>query len=81
MERIFWNKSKACSYIKGNNDEDKKAKGTKTCAVKKKLKFQDYKNCLKVAQIDGKIKYLEKKKFNVDNLKEFVKNKLILKRQ
>ena len=48
---------------------------------KKKLKFQDYKNCLKVAQIDGKIKYLEKKKFNVDNLKEFVKNKLILKRQ
>ena len=40
----------------------KKAKGTKKCA--------------KAAQIDGKIKYLQKKKFNEDNLKEFVKNKL-----
>ena len=45
----------------------KKAKGTKKCA--------------KAAQIDGKIKYLQKKKFNEDNLKEFVKNKLTQKIQ
>ena len=49
--------------------------------MKRELKFQDYKNCLNAAKIDGKIKYLEKKKYNVDKLKEFVKNKAMLKKQ
>ena len=57
----------------------KKQKGTKKCLIKGELKFQDYKSCLNAAKIDGKWKYLEKKKFNVDKLKEFVKNKTILK--
>ena len=34
------------SYLKENNDEDKKAKGTKKCAIKRELNFQDYKNFL-----------------------------------
>ena len=38
----------------------KKQKNTKKCFIKRKFKFQDYKNCLKAAQIDGKIKYLKK---------------------
>ena len=41
------------------------------------------KKCLKASQIENKINYLEKKKIDVDCLKEgkkeFVKNKLILK--
>ena len=54
--------------------------------IKRKLKFQDHKNCLEVVQIERNIKYLEKKKINVDILKEdqkeFVKNnKLISKIQ
>ena len=50
--------------------------------MKRKLKFQDYKNCLEAAQIENKINHLEKKKIDVDNLKEFIKNnKLILKTQ
>ena len=49
--------------------------------MKRELKFQDHKNCLNAAKIDGKIKYLEKKKYNVDKLKEFVKNKAMLKKQ
>ena len=49
------------SYLKDNNDEDKKAKGTKKCVIKRKLKFQDYKNCLEAAQIERKMNYLEKK--------------------
>ena len=49
--------------------------------MKRKIKFQDYKSCLHAAKIDGKLKYLEKKKFNVDKLKEFVKNKTILETQ
>ena len=39
----------------------KKAKGTKKCVLKRKLKFQDYKDCLKAARLEIKINYLEKK--------------------
>ena len=64
----------------------KKAKGTKKYVIKRKLKFQDYKNCLEAAQIENKINHLEKNKIDVDCLKEdqkeFIKNsKLILKAQ
>ena len=34
-------RAKTCSDLKGNNDKDKKAKGTKKCVIKRKLKFQD----------------------------------------
>ena len=37
------------SYLKENNDEDKKAKGRKKCVIQRKLKFQDCKNCLRAA--------------------------------
>ena len=30
------------TYLKDNNDEDKNAKGTKKCVIKRKLKLQDY---------------------------------------
>ena len=43
-------RTKAGSYLKDSNDKDKKAKDTKKCAIKTKLKFQDYKNCLEAAQ-------------------------------
>ena len=59
----------------------KKQKGTRKCLIKGELKFQDYKNCLNAAKIDGKLKYLERKKFNVGKLQEFVKNKTVLKTQ
>ena len=39
---------KTYSYLK-DNDEGKKAKGTKKCVRKGKRKFQDYKNCLKAS--------------------------------
>ena len=32
-------RAKTYSYLKDNNDEDKKAKGTKKCVIKRKLKF------------------------------------------
>ena len=53
--------------MKDNNDEDKKAKGTKKCVIKIKLKFEDYKNCLETAQIKNKINHLEKNTFDVDS--------------
>ena len=36
------NRAKTYSYLKENNDEDKKkAKGTKECVIKRKIKFQN----------------------------------------
>ena len=59
-------RAKIYSYLKDNNDEDNKAKGTKNCVIKRRLKFQDYKNCLEAFQIENKINHLEKK--NVDSI-------------
>ena len=41
MKELFGLKTKTYSYLKDNNDDDKKAKGTKKCVIKRKLKFQD----------------------------------------
>ena len=73
-ERICSIKSENNSYLKDNNDEDKKAKDTKKCVIKRKLKFENYKNCLEATQLDNKIKYLEKNKIDIDSLKKNHKN-------
>ena len=64
----------------------KKAKGTKKCVKKRKLKVENYKNCFEATSLDNKVKYLEKNEMNIASLKnvhkEFIKdNKLILKTQ
>ena len=38
--------AKTYSYFIDDGSEDKKAKGTKKCVIKRKLKFENYKNCL-----------------------------------
>ena len=85
MERVVRLGAKTYSYLKDNNDEYKKVKDTKMCVIKRKLKFKDYKKCLKVSQIENKINYLEKKEIDADCLKEdnkeFVKKKVMLKTQ
>ena len=42
---------KTYSYLTDDCEEDKKAKGTKNCVIKRRLKFNDYKNCLLNNQI------------------------------
>ena len=37
---------KTYSYLTNDGKEDKKAKGTKQCVIKRMIKFDDYKNCL-----------------------------------
>ena len=39
-------RSKTYSYLTDYFNEDKKAKGTKKCVIKRMIKFDDYKNCL-----------------------------------
>ena len=60
MKIIFGLTAKTCSYLKDNNDKDKKAKDTKRRVIKRKLNFEDYKNCLEAVQIENKINHLEK---------------------
>ena len=58
------------SYLKDNKDEDEKAKATKECVLKRKLKFEEYKKYLEAAESENKINYLEKNKIDTDSLKE-----------
>ena len=48
----------------------KKAKNTRKCVIKRKPKFQDYKNYLEAAQTENKLNHLEKNKTGVGSLKE-----------
>ena len=47
-------KAKTYSYLIDDGTKDKNVKGTKKCAIKRKLKFENYKNCLEVTQLDNK---------------------------
>ena len=74
------------SYLIYDGNENKKAKGTKRCVMKIKIKFKDYKNCLEATKLENKINHIEKNKIKVDSFKEdhkeFIKNnKPILKTQ
>ena len=42
--------------------------------MKRKLKFENYKNCLEATEIENKINYLEKTKVNMHSLKKIIKN-------
>ena len=53
---------RAKTYLNGDNDQDQKAKGTKKVFIKRKLQFQDYKNCFEAAQNENKTNYLDKMK-------------------
>ena len=66
-DRICCIKCKTCSFLKDKNGKGKKAKGTKNCFTKRKLKFKDYKNCLAATQLENEINELEKNEVNVDD--------------
>ena len=77
---------KAYSYLIDDGSKNKKTKGTKKCVIKRKLKFEDCKNCLEATQLENKINYFEKNEVEVESLKkdhkELMKNnKLISKTQ
>ena len=80
MKEFVGLRVKTYSDLKDNKDEDKKAKGTKKCFIKRKLKFQDYKNCLEAAHIVDKINHLEKNNIDLDSPKKLIKNNILLKK-
>ena len=44
---------KTYRYLIDANVENKKAKGTKICALKRKLKFDGYEHCLEAIQLEN----------------------------
>ena len=40
MKEFVGLRTKTCSYLKDNNDDDKKAKGRKKCIIKKDLNLK-----------------------------------------
>ena len=82
MTNIFRLRANTYSYLIDDGSDDEKAKGTKKCHIKRKLKFEIYKNCLEATQGENKINCTEKNEIDIDSIKEFIKNnKAILKMQ
>ena len=58
----------------------KKQKAQKKSVMKRKLKFENYKNCFEATQLENKINHLDKNKINIDSLKknheEFTRNNI-----
>ena len=62
-------RAKTYSYLTDHNSEEKKAKGTKQCAIKRKLKFKEYKNCLEATQLENQTNHPKKTEIDIDSLK------------
>ena len=62
-------RAKTYRYLIDDGSEDKKAKDTKKCVIKRKLEFENYKNCLEATQLENRINYLEKNKIDIDSIK------------
>ena len=61
MKEFVGLRAKAYSYLIDDGGEDKKAKGTKKCVIKRKVKFENYKHCLQATKLENKINHPKKK--------------------
>ena len=59
MTKFVELRTETYSYLIDDDSEDQKAKSTKKCVIKRKIKFENYKNCLEATQLYDKIKHLE----------------------
>ena len=58
MTKFIGLRKKTYTYLIDDGCEDKKAKGTKKCVIKRTIIFEDYKNRLEVTQFENKINHL-----------------------
>ena len=53
----------------------KKQNAQKKCVTKRKIKYENYKNCFELTQLENEISYHEKNKISIDNNhKNFIRN-------
>ena len=69
MIKIVRLRAKTYSYLIDDGREGKKSKRHKKRVIKRKLKFENYKNFLEATQLGDKINLLEKK-IGIDSLKK-----------
>ena len=72
MTKFVRLRAKTYNYLIDDGIEDKKAKTTKTCVIKRKVKFENYKTVQK--QLNLIINYLEKNEIDVNCHKNIIKN-------
>ena len=70
MKKAARFRPKAYNCLKDNGHYFEKAKGTKRYVVKRKIKFQDYKTCLKASQIINKLTIYKRKELMLIILKK-----------
>ena len=63
-------RAKTYSYLIDDGGEDKRAKGSKKCVIKRKFKFENYKSCSEATQLENKLNHLEKNNVNIGSLKK-----------
>ena len=68
MTKFVRLRAKTYCYLMDDHSEDKTAKGTKKCVIKRKLKYENYQSCLEATQLDNEIKYIEKNKIKIKNI-------------
>ena len=61
-------RAKTYSYLIDDGSKNKKAKGTKRCVLKAKLKLENYENCLRTTQHESKINHLVRNEIDSDTL-------------
>ena len=47
-------RAKTYTYLTNNKDQNKKAKGTKEYIIRREIKFEDHKKCLKATKLEKK---------------------------
>ena len=57
-------------YLIDDDSEEKRAKCTKKCVIRRRLKFENCKKCLESTQFENKINYIGKNKPDTDSIKE-----------
>ena len=75
MTKFVGLRAKTYSYLIDDGSEYKKGKNKKMCVMKRKLKFENYKNCLEATQLENKINHLGKNKVNIDSLQRRIHKK------
>ena len=74
MTRFVGLRAKTCSYLLDDGSGDKKARGTETCVVKRKPKFENNKTVQKQLNLIIKENIYNKIKLRQTVLKKIIKN-------
>ena len=76
MKEFVALRAKTYAYLTDDDDEEKKAKGTKKCVIKRELMFENYKDCL----FNGEVILKSQQRFKSDHHKVYTEegNKIAL---